>query len=128
MYANNISQALAECTSYLAAWAMYNKMGMRRGLFTGFVVSLFGMVALLIYEGDDQVLLSLFIVFSKFGVSAAFCLCWFGSQSVFPAEAVVFGLGTCAAIGHMASILSPMAAWARWPWLPSATESKRWSL
>ena len=54
--------------------------------------------------------MSLFIILSKFGVSACFCIIYVGTQFVFPAECVVFGFGTCAAIGHIASIFSPAVA------------------
>ena len=110
IYTNNISQGFAEVIAYLVAGFMFTGLGIRLSFICQFGLSLLGMLALLIYQGDDQIWLRFFIMCSKFGIAAAFGCCYIGTQAIFPVEAVVFCFGMCAAIGHIASIVAPELA------------------
>ena len=85
-------------------------MGLLWGFNGGYTLGIAGMVALLVYPGQNQSLLSLFIMASKFGVSASYNMNFLGTQSIFPVQCVVFAFGTCAAIGHIAAIIAPEVA------------------
>ena len=110
IFINNISGGITEAFSYAAGGVLLSFLGLKKGLISGYMLGTIGMFSLLIYQGDSQIWLSIFICSSKFGITSSFGICYFANNEIFPAQAVVFCLGTCAAIGHIASIFSPEVA------------------
>ena len=89
---------------------MFKTLGMKMCYFVAYGISLAGMIALLIYPGNSQFWLSLFIIGGKFGIAANFTTCYVGNQYLFPVQAVVFAFSACNLFSRSATILSPAVA------------------
>ena len=110
LFVNNLSQASAELVAYATSGFLFKALGIRKSFVLAHCLALTGMVALLIYKGDSQFWLSVFIIVSKFGVSCNFATVYLGNQYLFPIEAVVFAYSACNFFARTATILSPEVA------------------
>ena len=92
------------------AGATYRWFGFTKSLALAYLISITGMAMLLIYPGENQILLSLFIMAGKFGISIAFPMVYVGNNEIFPMEAKVFAFGVCNFFCRSLTILSPLIA------------------
>ena len=96
--------------AYAVAGYLYTRLGMKLSFVLAYSLSLAGMTALLVYRGDSQVWLSIFILGGKFGISASFNLVYVGNQYLFPVQAVVFAYAACNLFSRILTTLAPLVA------------------
>lgn len=75
-----------------------------------FVIALVGMNSLIFFDTENQLLLCLFVLGSKFGVSCAFNLAYIGNNILFPVKILGTSYGVCNVFGRLATIFSPLVA------------------
>ena len=68
------------------------------------------MTSLILINTDSQILLGLFILGSKFGVSQAFNLAYYGNIQIFPVNIVASSIGYCNIFARMSTIFAPFIA------------------
>ena len=89
---------------------LHEAMGFNKALILSYVLAIYGMVALILVPTEDQLLLSLFILGSKFGISSVFNLAYLGNQLLFPVSMIATSYGVCNAFSRIFTALAPSIA------------------
>ena len=109
IWTNGIISSTSEGVAYALSGILLEKLGLKFILICSYVVAILGMGGLVIFQppGDQQLLLSLLILGSKFGVSACFNLAYVGNQFLFPISIVATSYGICNVFSRFATIAAP---------------------
>ena len=87
---------------------------MKNTLIVAYLIGIAGMVALILYDptGDDvnQLLVSIMVLGSKFGVSQAFNIAYIGNVLLFPVTIVASTIGVCNIFSRVLTIIAPFIA------------------
>lgn len=110
MYLNGIVSSLSECTAYAVSGLFLSKLGFKQVTALSFALGALGTLCLLWTSSDSQALLSLFVLGSKFGISAAFNLAYLGNLLIFPVRISATSVGICQCFAKIFTIFSPYVA------------------
>jgi hypothetical protein len=87
---------------------------MKPTLVMSYAIAVIGMVALIFYdpngENVNQILISLMVLGSKFGVSQAFNIAYIGNVMLFPVTIVSSTYGVCNIFSRVSTISAPFVA------------------
>ena len=110
IYLNGIVSSTSELFAYgLSGWLL-QKLGIKKTLSFAYAVAMVGMFSLIATTTDNKFWLSLFILGSKFGVSAAFNVAYVGNYALFPVNMVATTMGICNIVSRVATIFAPYIA------------------
>jgi len=122
IYVNGSISALSEVTATLSAGYFYAKVGVKKAFVISFAISALGGCGILWYKistdfysgGDDPSIESwlfpFLVLFAKFGISSAFCICFLCNLDLFPVLFAATALGFCNFPARLATIFSPEVA------------------
>jgi MFS family permease len=113
LYLNGIISSASEITAYLSSGILASKFGMKSTLLLSYLIAIVGMVALILYnpEGEvNQLVISLMVLGSKFGVSQAFNIAYIGNVILFPVTIVASTYGVCNIFSRISTIFAPFVA------------------
>ena len=83
IYVNSIVSSVSEIAAYLISGALFNVIGIKKSFVGSFIIAIAGSVLYTIYGDDHTNLIPVFVLGSKFGISAAFNLVYL-ANSLFP--------------------------------------------
>jgi len=66
---NGISSAASECIAYMVAGFIFKTVGLKTTLVISYVISLVGMLGIIFITAKNNIILSLLVLGSKFGIS-----------------------------------------------------------
>ena len=66
---NGISSAASECIAYMVAGFIFKTVGLKTTLVISYVISLVGMLGIIFITTKNNIILSLLVLGSKFGIS-----------------------------------------------------------
>ena len=110
LYINGIVSSTSECFAYLFAGKVYERIGLKYTLIISYTIGIAGMLSLILTTTDNQYWLSLFVLGSKFGVSASFNIAFIGIYYLFPTDIVATAFGISNTVSRVATIFAPYAA------------------
>jgi hypothetical protein len=96
--------------AYAISGLLLKLIGFRSVLTISFMLSLIGMLALIFVDDPSQAWISVFILGSKFGVSATFNLAYLGNVMLFPTVIVSTSFGICNIFSRVSTITAPFVA------------------
>jgi hypothetical protein len=86
-------------------------MGLKKVLISSFCLSFVGMLLLIIYsQSAGQIMISLFIFGTKFGISSTCNMAYLGNSILFPTEVLSISFGACNLFARVSTILAPFVA------------------
>lgn len=110
IWINNVTTSVAQMLAFIVSGIIFEKIGLKKTLYMSYVISIVGMVALTVYETDSQILLSLFILGSSYGVSQVFNLAYVGNFYLFEVHLVATSFSICNLFSRFCTIFSPYVA------------------
>ena len=110
LFLNNLVANIAEGVANAASGWMFYLLGIKKVMILSFTLATAGMLALVITETKDQVLLILFILGGKLGIASAFNVAFLGNDVLFPTSIVATSYGVCQTFCRFITILSPRVA------------------
>jgi len=66
---NGLSSAASECIAYMVAGFVFDVVGLKGTLILSYAISLTGMLGLILLHTKNDIILSLLVLGSKFGIS-----------------------------------------------------------
>ena len=119
IWTNGIISSTSEGCAYASSGILVNRLGLKKILCFAYALAILGMGCLVIFQppGDEQFILSLLILGSKFGVSACFNLAYVGNQMLFPIQIVATSYGICNVFSRCATIAAPGVAEIKPEWV-----------
>ena len=69
IYINSLISSSSEIVAYLTSGIMISCLGMKKTLLFSYMIALAGILALIFYKTESQILLPIFILGCKYGVS-----------------------------------------------------------
>ena len=93
--------------AYMLSGLLVSKIGLKNTLVMSYSMAVIGMLALIFYSGQSQFLLGLFIIGSKYGISQAFNLAYFGNSYLFPITTVATAFAICNVPARIMTIFAP---------------------
>lgn len=109
IYTNTIVSAVSEVSAYLISGVLYNKLGTRLSFIIYFLIAIVGSILLISLSSTYVYLVPVFVLGSKFGISASFN-CVYLANSLFPPLYASTTLGIFNFFARMAAMLSPPVA------------------
>mmetsp|Transcript_16487 Transcript_16487/g.27996 ORF Transcript_16487/g.27996 Transcript_16487/m.27996 type:complete len:168 (+) Transcript_16487:1162-1665(+) len=110
IFINGIISSSSEILAYLVSGYLASILGVKRVLLFSYLLAFAGMFCILVTQTDDQLLLALFILGSKYGISQVFNIAYVGNVLVFPTNIVGTTFGICNIFARFSTILSPFVA------------------
>lgn len=110
LYLNGIVSSLSETAAAVTSSVCLHFFGIKRGFIISFVIAAAGMVCLIYTDTDNQMLLALFILGSKFGVTQAFNMSYVSNVLIFPTLLLATSYGTCNIFARLGTIFAPYVA------------------
>ena len=69
LFMNGLSSAASECIAYMVAGYIFKIVGLKGTLILSYIISLTGMLGLILLNTKNNIVLSLLVLGSKFGIS-----------------------------------------------------------
>ena len=96
--------------AFIVSGIIFQKIGLKKTLYMSYVISIAGMMALILFKTENQILLSLFILGSSYGVSQVFNLAYVGNFYLFEVHLVATSFSICNLFCRFCTIFSPYVA------------------
>lgn len=106
IYTNTIVSSVSEVAAYMISGALYEKIGMKVSFIGSYLIAILGATCYIFYSQENQKLVPLMILGSKFGISGAFNTAYL-ANSIFPTVYSSTTFGLCNFLGRLVSILAP---------------------
>ena len=110
IWINSIVSSSSEIVAYLTSGILFKYVGFQYTLYLSYVVSIVGMACLTAWPDSSQVLLGLYILGSKYGVSQIFNMAYVGNQYLFPIALVATSFSIGNFFARIATIFAPYIA------------------
>ncbi|CDW90620.1 solute carrier family member 5 [Stylonychia lemnae] len=115
-FTNILVAALTETIAYIVSGYLVQKIGIRRVLIFCYSVSIIGGLMLIVFQDRSQgYLIPFSILLARFGISAAYNICYLVSAVIFPTVFAGTAFGLCNLFAKMTTIFSPIVAEAAAP-------------
>jgi hypothetical protein len=89
---------------------MYKRLGIRFTLAFWFSIAFLGGLCYLTLGNSNEILIPIFLLFAKGGVTGTFTLCYLANAHIFPAIIAGTAFGICNVGAKTTTILSPLVA------------------
>jgi len=109
IFINTIIVSVADLISSLVTGLMAQWIGAQRTMTLSFLLSTVGGF-LLIFAGDNELWIMIFMLFTRFGINICFTLCYIINAEYFPAIVCSSIFGICNIFSRISTILSPLIA------------------
>jgi OCT family organic cation transporter-like MFS transporter 4/5 len=112
IYINTAASSFSEVIAYAVGGSMMAYLGIRKSFIISFMVGVLGSLLLIFVNPADvdKIVLAVFVLASKFGVSATFVMVYIVTPAIFPPAYSATVLGICNIFARGISILSPEVA------------------
>lgn len=110
IYNNSLSSGVADCIAVLIGGWLYSRIGIKKSFSLLFTISTIGGF-IIIFLGDSATLLMpLFVVICKFGITGGFVIVYCSTVDMFPTLFCSTALGFCNFGARILSIAAPIIA------------------
>ena len=110
IYNNNLASTISEFGAIILSGFMYEKMGLKLSNTILLLISVVGGIFIIFLGTDSKILMPLFVLLAKFGISGAFNLCYCSTVDVFPVLFCGTGIGICNFFARFITIFAPEVA------------------
>lgn len=110
IYNNNLASTVSEFGAIILSGFMYQKLGLKLSYTILLSISVVGGIFILFLGTDSKVLMPLFVLFAKFGISGGFNLSYCSTVDVFPVLFCGTGIGICNFFARFLTIFAPEVA------------------
>lgn len=112
IYINTISSSFSEVVAYGVGGLFMQYLGTKKAFISCFLISLAGALLLIFIDpkSADNVLLAVFVLITKFGISATFVMVFIVTPQLFPSNFGATMIGICNIFARSISIASPEVA------------------
>ena len=100
----------SEILSYLVSGVLFEKAGLKITFATAYIISLAGMLGLIFYLGDENIVFSICVLGSKFGVSLVFNVAFLANYNLFPVIILTTTFGICNVFSRFLTVVAPYIA------------------
>lgn len=114
IFINTTASAVSDVLAFTASGVVVQKLGIKWTLFGSFVMGLVGGLAIVFQTSGGKApigwLFPFLVLFSKFGISSAYNICYLSNSMLFPAKISATTMGICNTFARTACILAPLMA------------------
>ena len=110
MYLNGLVSSGSEILADILSGVLIARIGVKMIFILSFAMSFAGMLALIVYSGDNVYYMAVFVLGTKFGVSCAFNTAYCANNLVFPVTIVATSYGVCNFFARLLTIAAPYVA------------------
>lgn len=110
MYINSIVSSSSELVAFMVAGAFTERVGIKPTLLISYVIAIFGMASLAYDKPNNQLLLAIFVLGSKYGVSQVFNVAYYANVCIFPVRIVASSYGLCNIVARICTVFAPYVA------------------
>lgn len=107
LFINGIVSSLSECVAAVTTSIFLYNIGIKFSLVISFGLAAAGMLCLIFVPTDNQILLAVFILGSKYGVTQVFNMAYLGNVNVFPTSLVATSFGVCNIFARLGTQFAP---------------------
>jgi len=109
IFVNTSISSCSEIVAYVVSGNMVKFMGIKISYITAWIIGATGGILMVCFSNDDN-LMAVFVLLSKFGVSFAFNNSYLGTPKLFPVALCGTAFGICNVFARFATVLSPLVA------------------
>ena len=110
VYNNSFGASIAEIGSVLAGGFLYKYLSAKKTFVISFALSLIGGLLILILGSTCTVLMPLFVLIVKFGISLSQVSCYIAQAELFPTLFAATSIGICSFSANIVTIAAPYIA------------------
>ena len=101
---------MCEIPAYFLSGFVYEKLGIKMTLIGFYGFSIFGSITYMAVITENNILIAVMILLTKFGVSGTFNIAYLANASLFPAIFRSTTFGICNIFARVITILAPLIA------------------
>ena len=109
IFVNTSIASGAEIAAYVLSGWLVKLMGLRISYIIAWLIGATGGILMVCFSNDDS-LMGVFVLLSKFGVSFAFNNSYLGTPKLFPVSLCATAFGICNVFARFSTVLSPLVA------------------
>ena len=109
LFVNTSIASLSEISSYVLSAYVMKFLGLKISYIMAWLIGATGGILMVIFSNNDQ-MMGVFVLLSKFGVSFAFNNSYLGMPKLFPVALCGTAFGICNVFARFATVLSPLVA------------------
>lgn len=110
IYNNNLASTISEFGAIILSGFMYRMLGLKLSYTILLSISVVGGLFIIFLSTDSKILMPLFILLAKFGISGGFNLAYVSTVDVFPTLFCGTGIGICNFFARLITIFAPEVA------------------
>ena len=112
LFLNGMFTAFSEMSAMIFSAIIFRIVGFKKALVISFMISIAAQSILILYQenGHSNLVFSILMLFSMFGVASALNLSWIGNNTLFPASMKATSFGICSVFARMFSMGAPLFA------------------
>jgi MFS family permease len=117
LYINSIITGMAELVSMMSVGPILFRFGLKKLFLYGYVMGLIGTICLIFIPVTSPIIMPIFLLVSRFGISMALVGGYQGVTLLMPTHVCATALGICNFFGRITAMIAPMIAELpdRWP-------------
>ena len=109
IFINIIITCVADAVSSIGAGVIAQTIGTQRTLFGSYALAAIGGVLLILFDQNEVIIMILMMV-TKFGINVCFTLCYIINAEYFPSIVCARVFGICNIFSRISTIMSPLIA------------------
>ncbi len=110
IYNNSLSSSGTDLIASICGGAMYSKLGIKKSFTLLWGISTVGGLIIIFLGADATFWMPVFVVITKFGISACFIIVYVATVDVFPTLFAATALGFCNFFARVLTIVAPQVA------------------
>jgi hypothetical protein len=115
IYANTAVSSISEIAAYICSGLFFKTLGGKVAFIISFTVAAVGGLCILFFKDEQGLMIALFVLLAKFGISCAFNLVYMQTPLLFPTHLTATAFGICNIFARSLSIPAPILAEAEEP-------------
>ena len=110
MYLNSLVSSTSGVVAYCISGVLFEKVGLKFTFIIAYAIALLGMLSLMYYQGDEKLMICIFVLGSKFGVSLVGNVAYLANYRLFPGKILTTTFGICNVFAKVFTIIAPYVA------------------
>jgi MFS transporter, OCT family, solute carrier family 22 (organic cation transporter), member 4/5 len=110
IYNNSLSSSGTDLVASICGGALYSKLGIKKSFTFLWIISTVGGLVIIFLGANATVWMPIFVVITKFGISACFIIVYVATVDVFPTLFSATALGFCNFFARVLTIVAPQVA------------------
>ena len=110
IYINNLVSGISEMAAYALSGILFKYFSIKKIWIMNYILALAGMLSYIYFQTDNQYLISIFILGSKFGISSSMNGGYLANNVLFPTAIISTSFGVCNIFARLATVFAPFVA------------------